>query len=300
MSQRLLVTVDMDGTLIDTETEDRLRDRELAALEAVREAGHVVAICTGRNRQSLDSLLERSGWHPDDLPKVMLNGAMVHGGGGIGTLAHNVVHRPVIARLVQIFRDHGVLPMVYGADDEGGGLQFQVGEVNPVLQRYLDHRRDQVGALSFHDDLLGDLPDTALEVGTIDRMELVEPLTAAIRQELAGTVRVINTRSLLGGGQYFWAEVYHHACSKGTGVRLLADALGIAPGCILAMGDNYNDLDMFAVADLSVAMAGGPDEVQDVADMVTASARESGAAVILEDIASGRLAPPAPRDEETA
>lgn len=300
MSPRLLVAVDMDGTLIDTETEGRLRPRELAALAAVREAGHVVAICTGRNRQSLDSVLSVSQWHPDDLPKVMLNGAMVDGGRDHGMLAHNVIDRPVMARLVQLFRDHGALPMVYGAEGDGGGLQFQQGQPNPVLQRYLDHRRDQVGALSFHDDLLADLPATALEVGSIDRREVIEPLTAAIRTELDGQVRVINTRSLLGGGQYYWAEVYHHACSKGTGVRLLQDALGIAPGCIVAMGDNFNDLDMFAEADLSVAMAGGPDEVQQAADLVTASARESGAAAILEDIAAGRLMPPAACDEETA
>ena len=54
----------------------------VGALEAVRAAGHVVAICTGRNRQSLESLLDRSGWHPADLPKVL------HPLGGKPLLAH--------------------------------------------------------------------------------------------------------------------------------------------------------------------------------------------------------------------
>ena len=47
MRDRLLVAVDMDGTLLDTEDEDRLRPREIAALEAVRAAGHVVACFHG-------------------------------------------------------------------------------------------------------------------------------------------------------------------------------------------------------------------------------------------------------------
>ena len=38
MQDRLLVAVDMDGTLLNTEDEDRLRQRELAALDAVRAA----------------------------------------------------------------------------------------------------------------------------------------------------------------------------------------------------------------------------------------------------------------------
>lgn len=300
MTRRLLVAVDMDGTLINTEAEDRLRDRELAALDAVRAAGHVVAICTGRNRQSLDSLLDHSGWHPRDLPKVMLNGAMVDGGGDLGVLTHNVITRPVVARLVEIFLEHGVMPMVYGADHEGGTLQFPDGLANEILQRYLDHRRDRVGALSVHTDLLEALPETALEVGTIDRRELIEPLTAAIGAELGDRVRVINTRSLLGGGAYFWAEVYHHACSKGLGALLLARTFGISSANIVAMGDNFNDLDMFNVAAVSVAMAGGPDEVQAAADRVTASASEGGAALVLEEIAAGRFVLPAAPDEETA
>lgn len=287
MSRRLLVAVDMDGTLIDTETEDRLRDRELAALDAVRAAGHVLAICTGRNRQSLDSLLDRSCWHPADLPKVLLNGAMVDGGQGLGVLSHDVIGREVVDRLVRLFRGHGVAPMVYGADHDGGYLLREAGEVNPILQRYLDHRRDQVGSLTVCDDLLANLPATALEVGTIDLLARIEPLTAAVRSGLGGTVRVINTRSLLGEGRYYWAEVYHHACSKGTGVALLARTLGIAPTHIVAMGDNFNDLDMFAVAACSVAMGGGPEEVQAAADHVAAPARESGAAEVLERIASG-------------
>jgi len=300
MTRRLLVAVDMDGTLIDTATEGRLRDRELAALDAVRAAGHVVAICTGRNRQSLDSLLDHSGWHPRDLPKVMLNGAMVDGGGDLGVLTHHVIERPVIARLVEIFHAHQVMPMVYGADHEGGTLQFPDGVANEILQRYIDHRRDRVGALSVHVDLLAELPEVALEVGTIDRRELIEPLTAAVRAELAGQVRVINTRSLLGGGAYFWAEVYHHACSKGVGAQLLARTFGIPSANIVAMGDNFNDLDMFDVAAVSVAMAGGPGEVQAAADRVTASAAEGGAALVLEDIACGRFALPSDPDEETA
>ena len=300
MSDRLLVAVDMDGTLVDSEAEDRLRPREIAALDAVRAAGHVVAICTGRNRRSLDSLLDHSAWHPADLPKVMLNGAVVDGGAGHGVLSLNVVSRGVVARIIELFREHGAVPMVYAAEADGGGLLCEDAPVNSVMARYLDHRRHRVGALACHRDLSAVLPEAAMEVGTIDLREVIDPLTAAVRRELGDQVRVINTRSLLGEGRYYWAEVYHHACSKGTGVRQLAATFGVPAARVVAIGDNFNDLDMFAEAAVSVAMSDGPGEVQALADRLAGPVTESGAAVVLEDIAAGRFALPDPADEETA
>jgi hypothetical protein len=291
MTQRLLVAIDVDGTLLATETEDRLGRRTIAALEAARAAGHVVALCTGRNRRSLDALLERSGWHPADLPKVTLNGAVVHGGAKLGRLAHNILLRPLVARLVDLFATHGAVPMVYATEDDDGHLHYLDSPANAILGQYLEHRRERVGALSAHADLGAGLPAAALEVGTIDRREVIEPLTAAIRAALDGQVRVINTRSLLGEGQYFWAEVYHRACSKGTGVQLLARRLGIDAGGVIAIGDNYNDLDMFDVAALRVAVAGGPEDVQAVADRVVGAPAESGVAALLEEIAAGATGP---------
>ncbi len=298
MSDRLLVAVDMDGTLLDTEAEDHLRDREVAALEAVRAAGHVVAICTGRNGRSLDSLLDHTGWHPRDLPKVTLNGAVVTGGEPYRRLAYNILGGDELRRVVRAFQDHGVMPMVYGVDEDGGVLFTDRGDVNPILATYLEHRQEWVGALTWTDDLLAEMPATALEVGSIDTIDAILPLTRSLREAMPDAVRVINTRSLLGRNKYYWAEVYHHACSKGTGVLELATAYGIPRSRIVAIGDNYNDLDMFAAAAVAVAMGGGPDDVVAAAHHVADPVAVSGAAAILEAIATGAFPPAAVVDEE--
>lgn len=297
---RLLVAIDMDGTLLDTEVESRLRPREIAALEAVRAAGHVVAICTGRNRRSIDRLLERSGWQPADLPLVLLNGAVVDGGAGRGLLSRQTLVRPVLSHLVELFREHGAVPMVYTTEDDSEVLLYEHNATNDVLRDYLEHRRLHVGGLAGHDDLLAVLPEAALEVGTIDLESVIRPLSAVLRRELPDRVRVINTRSLLGRQRYFWAEVYHPACSKGAGVRILADAFAIRPQDIVAIGDNFNDLDMFAVAGVSVAMRGGPAEVTAAADRLADPVAESGAAAVLEDIAAGTFDLSTSRRKESA
>lgn len=288
---RWLVAVDVDGTLLDTEFDQALRPREIEALESVRRAGHVVALCTGRNLNSTSSLLARSGWEPDDLPMVLLNGAVVWAGVPRRRIACHVLDGDEVRALVRLFREHGTVPMVYGTDDDGGLLRHEARPVNDVLGRYLQGRRDNTGGLEVVDDLLACDWRQALEVGTIDQRPRIEALSRAIAQELPGRVKVINTRSLMGGGVYYWAEAFHAASDKGAGLRTLAAHCGIAQSRTVAIGDNFNDLDMFAWAGVSVAMAGSPSEVAERADYVTGEVAAGGAATVLHGIAAGTFPP---------
>jgi len=283
----LLVAVDVDGTLLNTEFEDVLRPREIEAMDAVRAAGHVLALCTGRNLNSVRGLMEHSSWDPVDLPMVLLNGAVVWGGRPRRKLSCNVLVRDQILELVRLFREHGTVPMVYGTDDDGGVLHHEIRPLNDILGRYIANRRQTVGAIHTSDDLTALPWEQALEVGTIDLKDRVLALSAAIAGQMDGQVKVINTRSLVGGCHYYWAEAFHADSDKGKGLKILADECDIPTARSVAIGDNYNDLDMFAAAGFSVAMAGSPDDVKTQADMVTGPVGEGGAAEILEKIAAG-------------
>ncbi|MBU2500716.1 Cof-type HAD-IIB family hydrolase [bacterium] len=287
--QSLLIAIDVDGTLLNTEVDDLLGAREIAALEAVRTAGHVVALCTGRNLNSTRILLEKSAWFPEDLPLVLLNGAVVWGGNPRRQITCNVLDEAAIRALVALYKEHGTAPMVYSTDDHGGVLYHEKRPVNDILDRYLQYRRDHVGAIIAVEDLQ-DVPWTeALEVGTIDREAPIRSLTSAVKAALDGRVRVINTQSLLGKGEFFWAEAFHVASNKGAGMMTLAGSCGIPLQRLVAIGDNFNDLDMFAAAALSVAMGNSPDEVKIRADLVAGHVAEGGAADILLALASGEL-----------
>ena len=56
----------------------------------------------------------------------------------------------------------------------------------------------------------------------------------------------------------------------------------------MAIGDQYNDLEMLAAAGHGVAMGGSPAEVRAAARHVTASVDEEGFAVALEALVLGR------------
>ncbi len=289
--KKFLIAVDVDGTILNTEFDDVLARRNIDAMQAVRDAGHMLVLCTGRNLRSVEGLLTASNWFPDDLPMVLLNGASVWGGQPRCCLASRVIGRQEIEAIVKLFRDHDVVPMVYGTDDNGGILYHETRLVNDILTRYIDKRRSAVGAIHETSDLLQLNLDEALEVGSIDEKDKVMALTEAIGQQLSQQVKVINTRSLLGGGLYYWAEVFHASCGKGAGLKVMREHYPEVAGPLVAIGDNYNDLDMFAAADFSVAMAGSPADVKSKADLVTKSVSEGGAALVLEQLAQGVYPP---------
>jgi 5-amino-6-(5-phospho-D-ribitylamino)uracil phosphatase len=287
MPRQLLIAVDVDGTLLNTEFEDKLGTREIEALDAVRKSGHILALCTGRNHRSVAGLMEQSGWQPDDLPLALLNGAVVWGGLPYRRLACNSLGPEEIKATLELFQEHGAVPMLYGNDNDGGILHHESRPVNDILGRYLAMREDSVGGIFKTEDLLAENFDTALEIGTIDKRETVLALSASVRSKLGARVKVINTRSLLGNGKFYWAEVFNGASDKGFGLKTLATEYGIPVADTLVIGDNYNDLDMFEAAGFSVAMGNSPADVKDKADLITDSVTQSGAAAILEKVAAG-------------
>jgi len=135
---RLLVAVDVDGTLLDTEFEDEMRPREQEAINRVREAGHLVAFCTGRNSRSLNAVLTRSGMAMTGSPMVLLNGAVIFGGDPWRKLYAWSLEPAVLRRLVEIFRLHDAVAMIYDHFDEPLELisgQILVNEALPDNNR---------------------------------------------------------------------------------------------------------------------------------------------------------------------
>jgi 5-amino-6-(5-phospho-D-ribitylamino)uracil phosphatase len=284
---KYLVAVDVDGTLLNTEFDDVVAPREREAVSLLRAAGHVLTLCTGRNRHSVAHVIETADGVLDGVSRILLNGAQVFDGRTDRVLRESGLPSEMLAALVTLFREHDVLPGMFTDDDVGGGLTIENQPPNSVLGRYLQRRGEKVGAMRVVDDLLDHLPPSALEIGTIDEKAKVAALSDAVRRAFGDAVQIINTETLLARDAYMWIEVYAADCTKGSGLSLLARELAVPKERIVAIGDNYNDLDMFTAAGHRVAMGNAPAAVRAAADRVAPDVAEHGAAVVIEEITAG-------------
>ncbi|MFN5855714.1 MAG: HAD hydrolase family protein, partial [Pseudanabaenaceae cyanobacterium] len=78
-------------------------------------------------------------------------------------------------------------------------------------------------------------------------------------------------------------EATNPLANKGTAVKHLAEnILGLTSDQVLAIGDNFNDLEMIEYAGVGVVMGNGPEDLKPKANWVAPSVEVDGAAVALE------------------
>jgi hypothetical protein len=69
---------------------------------------------------------------------------------------------------------------------------------------------------------------------------------------------------------------------KSSAINLLMQYYNAKKEEIIAVGDNYNDMDMLQFAGLGVAMGNSPDDVKAAADIITLSNDQDGLKEVIE------------------
>ncbi|MCU7087315.1 sugar-phosphatase, partial [Salmonella enterica] len=114
-----------------------------------------------------------------------------------------------------------------------------------------------------------------LKVMMIDEPAVLDRAIARIPAEVKEKYTVLKSAP-------YFLEILDKRVNKGTGVKSLAEALGIKPEEVMAIGDQENDIAMIEYAGMGVAMDNGIPSVKEVANFVTKSNLEDGVAWAIE------------------
>lgn len=256
-----LITVDMDGTLLDEHHE--LPATIWPLLEQLRERD--VLFCPASGRQHAN-LATRFAPVADDLLIIAENGSYVARGGR--EISSATVGRDVVARLVTAVRD---LPADVGAVVCGKRSAY----VERVDTAFLAECERYYTLLQPVDDLLA-VDDEVLKVAVFD-FGSAQRTTAPALEEFRRTHQVVVS------GEH-WVDVMHPTTHKGTAVRAVQERFGITPDQTLAFGDYLNDLEMLDAATHSYAMADAHPAVRARARHVAPSNREDGVVRTIRDV----------------
>jgi Cof subfamily protein (haloacid dehalogenase superfamily) len=272
-----LIAVDIDGTLLNPQFQ--IGEADLAALRRAHAQGIEVILVTGRRHTFALPIAQQLGF---DLWLISSNGAITR------SLAGETFHRDLLPHntcrdllgVMQEFRGQTVL--TFDSDGAGTIVIEHLQELELSIQRWLQKNMEYIRfAVPIEDSLTTD-PVQAMFCGPVALMQ--QALAVLGRCGLPITV----LRTEYPGRDLSIVDVLNAGCSKGHALERWAGYRGLERNQVMAIGDNYNDIEMLAFAGQPFIMGNASQELLDRGWTLTRSNAENGVAAAIEHVLEGK------------
>lgn len=257
-----LICTDVDGTLV-LDDHKSIPEVNLKALLGAQEMGSKLALVSGRGTFSQRAFIKRLMLDRYNGFIVAYTGARIVEACGMRELYRMPIGMSDANELWDYVRPLGLDVMVY--DDERGAILATADN---------EHTRfdEKVTGMSFE---LTDRIDTSLGFTTFKCIIAGKP--SLLDENLASIKRRFSKGFEITRSSDVFAEFNKKGVSKGNAVLMLADAMGIGAGEILAIGNGENDASMLIAAGMSAAPADSMPEAKAAAKYVCRKNNDEGA-----------------------
>jgi Cof subfamily protein (haloacid dehalogenase superfamily) len=276
-----LVAIDMDGTLLPTFSQT-ISPRNARALKAAQEAGITVAIATGRRTAYTAPLLDGLGLRAD-MPLITSNGAVTRSLGG-DPIDRSQLEARVGRGLCGLLRPFGTLVFTFDRPGVGELVLEDLDGAQGRIALWVEANRNAIEVVKPLERALedGNDPIQGMVTGGISKMRKAE---AALRtSEWNGLCEAVRTE--YSARDLSILDLLPPGVSKGWALERLATRLGVGRKETMAIGDNWNDVDMLEWAGQSVLMGNAAHDLRTMAKMrgwrQAPPNDEDGVAVVLE------------------
>ena len=273
-----LIAIDIDGTLLNPEFQ--ISETDLATLRRAHAQGIEVILVTGRRHTFALPIAQQLGF---DLWLISSNGAVTR------SLAGETFHRDLLpaptcrelVRAMQEFRGQTVLTFDNNdlrGDTAGTIVIERLDELEGSIQRWLEKNMQYIKFVVPIEDALTSDPVQAMFCGPIALMQRVVQVL-----ETCG-LPIMVVRTEYPGRDLSIVDVLNAGCSKGHALERWANYRRITREQVMAIGDNYNDVEMLAFAGLPFIMGNASEELRSRGWPVTLSNDENGVAAAIAQV----------------
>ncbi len=273
-----LLALDIDGTLLNPHFQ--IADADMAALRRAHESGIEVALVTGRRHDFALPIATQLGF---GLWLISSNGAITRSLQG-ETFYRDLLPAEVCRQLCQAmleFRGNTVL--TFDKRGKGAIVLERLDDLENSIRRWLEKNIQFIDIVVPLEGALVTDPVQAMFCGPISRMQ--EALAALRACHLTEDITVLRTE--YPARDLSIVDVLNKDCSKGHALVRWAAHRGIPREQVMAIGDNYNDIEMLAFAGYPVIMGNASEDLRGRGWKVTLSNEQNGVAAALEPVLSG-------------
>jgi Cof subfamily protein (haloacid dehalogenase superfamily) len=264
-----LLLCDIDGTLV--RPDKSLGPPVVDAVARLQAVGVCVSIISARPMSGMLWIAERLNLTH---PMAAFNGATIFDADGKITRADHLGEAEA-ARALALLAEHKVEPWAFAngrwyattGEGEHAARERCSAGIEPTVQADLIALTRRVDKI----------------VGVSDNYAMLEALKPEMIAAMAG-------RATVARSQLYYLDVTPLSGNKGDGVAAIARECGVPLEQVAVIGDQRNDLAMFARAGLSVAMGNGPEDVRAAAQFTTTGNDVDGVAHAIDTIILPRIA----------
>lgn len=271
-----LIAIDIDGTLLDPHFQ--ISARNVAALRSAHQAGAQILLATGRRHDYALPIAQELGF---PVWLISSNGALIRSTEG-ETFYFDRLPRASAIKLIRHmdpFRGNAVL--TFDRPGHDALILERVEELNQTISRWIQNNERYIRYISpLEDALTHEDPIQAMYCGRVARMQQAQARLA--QADFLDEITILRTQ--YDHRDLCILDILNHDCTKGHALRRWAQHHGIARSKVMAIGDNYNDLEMLEFAGLPVIMGNASEELKQNGWKLTASNAESGVAQALEEV----------------
>jgi hypothetical protein len=284
-----LIAVDIDGTLLPTVAAPtdllEISARNRRALREAQASGIKIVVATGRRQAYAAPLIDPIGLSPET-GMITSNGAVTR------TLSGRRIDRfflpAVTARdlCAPLRRFGGTTVFTFDRPGSDELVVESLPQLNDRIAAWVQANRASISEITPLERAFdnNDEPVQGMVCGTISHMREAEQWLHS--NGFTGKIETHRTEYPLRDLSIL--DILPPGVSKGVALRSYAAAHAIQPSEIMAIGDNFNDLEMLELAGNPVAMAGSAPGLlviaQDRGWQITASNDDDGVAQAIESV----------------
>jgi Cof subfamily protein (haloacid dehalogenase superfamily) len=271
-----MIAVDIDGTLLNPQFQ--ISETDLAALRNAHAQGIEVILVTGRRHAFALPIAKQLGF---DLWLICCNGAVTR------SLSGETYHRDMLPLetcrallgTMQEFRGQTVL--TFDKESKGAIVLEHLRELEGSIRHWLERNLDYIEFVIPIESALTTDPVQAMFCGPVGLMQ------QALRALDASGLPITVLRTEYPGRDLSIVDVLNAGCSKGHALERWTNYRGITRDQVMAVGDNYNDIEMLAFAGRPFIMGNASKELLGRGWTMTRSNAENGVAAAIDHVLRG-------------
>ena len=281
-----LIAIDIDGTLLNPEFQ--ISETDLATLRRAHAQGIEIILVTGRRHTFALPIAQQLGF---DLWLISSNGAVTR------SLAGETFHRDLLpettcrelVHVMQEFRGQTVL--TFDSNNNSNDLHGEapgtivierLDKLEASIQRWLEKNMKYIQFVVPIENALTTDPVQAMFCGPVTEMQ------RALQVLGSCGLPITVLRTEYPGRDLSIVDVLNAGCSKGHALERWANYRQITREQVMAIGDNYNDIEMLAFAGHPFIMGNASEELRGRGWKLTRSNAESGVAAAIEHVLTGK------------